>query len=372
MEMEFINILRVLWHWRSLIISISLVALIALVIRFRIIDPVYESSVKLQLTTPQIEDMTLFESYRYVEVRDQVAVARNNLTEVLMSEEVYLQTCDELNLDADEEPYEINVEQIQDSDFIVTTVTAGDKELVSDIANAHVAVGINYFGELRAKPAKAEKELIYNQMLLAGDDLKHAESTFVNFKTSNNILSLDEQILTSQRLIEELKLQQDRSAIEPVDVVLSEPAGEETVLIEDLITAREAELETLVSLQPEYNLLYDETVLARQKYQFIKDKYNEAELKVLEIEAVNFIQVVQEATTPVTPEESILTSIILPLIGTFGFAVILTFLFEYLLGISERRSATRTSFPSETPVSPVRTNVMAEATHSSKPSESQG
>ena len=162
-----------------------------------------------------------------------MAVARNNLTEVLISEEVYLQTCDELNLDADEDPYEINVEQIQDSDFIVATVTAGDKELVSDIANTHVAIGIKYFRELRAKPARAEKELIYNQMLLAEGDFKRAESTFAQFKTSNNILSLEEQILTSQRLIEELKLLQDRLAIESTDVVQTTSVGEEPILIED-------------------------------------------------------------------------------------------------------------------------------------------
>jgi len=355
MQMEFLSILRVIWHWRSLVISILLVAATALLIRMRVTDPEYETQVKLQLTTPQIEEVSLFEGYRYLDVRDTVSVARNNLTQVLESEEIYLQTLSNLGLEEEKDVYKVEVEQVRDSDFLIVTVTSGDRDQTAEIANVHVLTAIDFFGELRSKPAQAERKLIDEQLSIAEAEYRSTEETFTNFKTNNNVLALENQIQTTQRLIEQLKLAQDRALFDPQpEEVILDPVveGEEPVPIEELIAIREAELEELVAIQPEYLLLEDETIQAREKYQSIQDKSEEADLKVISIQAASFIQIAQPATPPETPEGSFLKALVLPLIGTLGFAVMLAFLFEYLLGISERRSQASLEAEGETTAEP--------------------
>jgi uncharacterized protein involved in exopolysaccharide biosynthesis len=351
MEMEFINILRVLWHWRSLIISMLIVAAVALVIRMQVIDPTYEANVTLQLTTPQIEDVELFERYRYVEVRDQVSVARNNLTQVILSNEIYNQTINQLELTEEQLPYEVEVNPVRDSDFINVVVKSNDRDLAAEIANAHVSAAIEYYGELRSKPANAERDLIYSQLQSAEEEYRTLEDKFNDYKAQHNINDLDSEIYILENFLEQFKYERDREIFDravAVDLTAADISDE----LNERITARETELQRLVELEPSYLLLQEQVVQARDKYQYIKEKYDEAQLKVFAIQASNFIQIVTPANTPTETDTDISRTLVIPLIGTFGFAIILAFLLEYLLGLSERRTKSAPPAKSDAPLAP--------------------
>jgi uncharacterized protein involved in exopolysaccharide biosynthesis len=351
MEMEFINILRVIWHWRSLIISMLIVAAVALVVRMRVIDPVYEGNVMLQLTTPQIEDVELFERYRYVEVRDQVSVARNNLTQVLLSKEIYNQAVNQLELTEEQLPYEVEVNPIRDSDFIEVVVKSNNPDMVAEIANAHVGAAIEYYGEIRSKPANAEKDLIYLQLQEAEEEYRAAEDKFNDYKARYNINDLDSEIYILENFLEQLKFERDREIFDRA-VAVDLTAVDISDKLDELITARENEMQRLVELEPSYLLLEEQVVQAQDKYQYIKGKYDEAQLKVIAIQASNFIQIVAPASSPIEADTDIARTLVIPLIGTFGLAIMLAFLLEYLLGLSERRTRLARSAKSDAPLAP--------------------
>ncbi len=351
MEMEFINILRVIWHWRSLIISMVIVAAAALVIRMRVIDPVYEANVMLQLTTPQIEDVELFERYRYVEIRDQVSVARNNLTQILLSKEIYHQTVDQLDLSQKQSPYEVEVNPLRDSDFISVVVKSDNPDLAAEIANAHVNASVEYYGELRAKPANAEKELLFTQLQIAEMDFISSITAFNDFKSKNGINSLQSDILMAEDYLQRIKYERDREIFDrAVAVDLTQP--DIAAKLETLITERESELQRLVSLEPSYLQLEEEARQARDRYEYIHDKYDEAQLKVIAVQAANFIQIIELAETPLETQTDFVRTLVIPLIGTLGFAILLAFLLEYLLGLSERRTRSLPTAKSDAPFAP--------------------
>jgi uncharacterized protein involved in exopolysaccharide biosynthesis len=351
MEMEFINILRVIWHWRSLIISMVIVATVALVVRMRVVDPVYEADVMVQVTTPQIEDVELFERYRYVEVRDQVSVARNNITQVILSEEIYTQTVNKLNLSEEQLPYEIDVAPIRDSDFMTITVTSSDPNLASEIANTHIQAAVAYYGEIRAKPASAEMDLIYAQLQKAEEDYRSAEGKFNEYKSQHQIISLDSEIYILENFLEQLKFERDREIFDRA-VAVDLTAADISEKLEELITARENELQQLVELEPTYLLLQEQVTQSRDKYQHMKEKHDEAQLKVIAVQAANFIQILSPAKVPPASDPDLLRTLVIPLVGTFGFAILMAFLLEYLLGLSERRTRSLPSARGEVPLSP--------------------
>jgi capsular polysaccharide biosynthesis protein len=351
MEMEFINILRVIWHWRSLIISMVVVAAVALVVRMRVVDPEYEAGVMIQLTTPQIEDVELFERYRYVEVRDQVSVARNNLTQVILSQEIYNQTINHLDLTQEQLPYEVEVNPIRDSDFINVIVKSENPDLAAEIANVHVSGAIDYYGELRAKPASGEKDLIYSQLQMAEEDYRSAEEEFNDYKSQNNIHSLESEIYILENFLEQLKFERDREIFDR-DVAVDLTAADISAKLEELTTAREDELQRLVQLEPAYLLLQEQVSQARDKYQHIKEKYDEAQLKVIAVQAANFIQIVSPAEVPQASDPDLIRTLVLPLVGTLGFAILMAFLLEYLLGLGERRTQSLPTAQSDVPLAP--------------------
>ena len=351
MEMEFINILRVIWHWRSLIISMLIVATIALVIRIRVVDPMYEADVMLQLTTPQIEDVELFERYRYVEVRDQVSVARNNLTQVILSDEIYDQTVEQLGLTQDQLPYEVEVNPIRDSDFINIVVKSNEPDLSAEIANAHLNAAVEYYGELRAKPASEEMDLLYTQLEAAEEEYNSSLTAFSNFKAENEIISLETDIIMTEDYLQRLKYERDREIFDrevAVDLTQPDIAAE----LAALIAEREDELQRLHTLEPAYIQLENETRQARDRFEYINGKYDEAQLKVIAVQAATFIQVIDQAETSMEVENNLARTLIIPLVGTLGFAVLLAFLLEYLLGLSERRTRSLPTTKSDMPLAP--------------------
>ena len=105
--MELKNIYKILRRWFWLIFSIVVVTGVALLVGLKLAQPVYEAQVTLQLSTPQQEDVAVYDEYRYVNLRDMITVARNNFIAILESEEIYDRTLRELNIDSEKTEFEL-------------------------------------------------------------------------------------------------------------------------------------------------------------------------------------------------------------------------------------------------------------------------
>ena len=348
MEMELINILRVIWHWRSLIISMLIVATVALVIRTRLVKPVYEADVRLQLNTPQIEDVG---GTWYAGSIDQASVARNNLTQVILSNEIYSETVAQLGLTQDQLPYQLEVNPIQNSDFIQVIVRTKVQDSAVEIANTHVKFAVEHYGVLRAKPSNDEKELLFAQLLAAEDEYNSSLTAFSNYKAENEIISLESDILMAKDYLQRLMYERDREIFDR-DNATDATQPDITAEVNSLIAERERELERLRSLEPTYIKLENETRQALDRYEYIRGMYNEAQLKAVALQATTFIQVTDPADTPIQTGTNIARTLIIPLIGCLGFAIVVAFLLEYLLGLSEGRTRSLPTTKSEAPLTP--------------------
>src|SRR4051794_40830752 len=126
--MEPKDLYLIIRRWAWLILVVMLVTLGTTAYRVRM-NPTYESRVTLELTAPQEEDVTLFNQYRSITLRDEMAAARNNLTEVLKSEVVHDRTVAQLGLRGSSAIYDLSVNPSRDADFTYVVVNAASPDL---------------------------------------------------------------------------------------------------------------------------------------------------------------------------------------------------------------------------------------------------
>jgi uncharacterized protein involved in exopolysaccharide biosynthesis len=322
---ELNNIIWVLWRWKWLIVSVVLVTGLALGARVRTAEPVYAAQVKLQLTAPQQEDVALDNRYRYVALREEMTVIRNNLMEVLQAREVYERTISRLALADEDATYTLDASSIRDTDFIFVTVKARTAELAADIANAHVDAAVAYFGELRAKPVDAARNLIAGQLHLAEEQYHAAKNALTEFQARNGITtSLEDELATYQKLLEQLQLEHDRQLLKEY-ISWVDPTAD----VNELIAQRREELQRLMALRPQHDQLEEDAQQTHAKYQYLLDKYSEANLKVDSAQAVTFIQIVEPAELPLRPVDNAKRLLILAMAGSLGLGMLLAFFLEY-------------------------------------------
>ena len=344
--MELIDLLRVVRRWLWLILVIVVVTELALWVGTRSAEPVYTAVTRLQISTPQREDVATYDQYRYANVRDEITVAINNFMELLQSDEVHERTSNRLGLTEKDSLYTLDPKRASDADFINVTVEARTPELAAEIANTHVDIAIAYYGELRAKSTKAEKSLFAEQLHVAEEELRVAENALADFRRENGIYSLESQMTTQQRLLEQLQLERDQRLLEQAITVVPTTNSSTTVTtsatpvidlvgeVDKLIAQRKRELDEYTALAPQYNILVQNVEQAREEYQYLLGKYTEAELKVTAVQAANFIQVIKPAYAPVGSESNWPKLAVLALAGSLGLSVMLAFLLQYISGFN--------------------------------------
>lgn len=262
LRMELVTILRVVRRRWWVIMLLPVVSTLALGLSLRSRPPTYEASVNVQITTPQREDVAVYEEYRYGSLRDEITVARNNFTEVLRGNDVREQTATRLGLNHQEEQFPIDVTTVRDADFIRVTVEAGSPVLAAKIANTLVSTAIDYYGDLRARATYAERDLFAGKVCDAEASFRAAQERFTRFQVEKGVVSLDTQLETYQRLLEQLQLERDRLLLEETTRAV-DPVSE----VDQLIAQHQQELNRLAALVPAYNILQEDVQLARENYQ---------------------------------------------------------------------------------------------------------
>lgn len=336
--MELIDLLRVIRRWLWVIVAVVIVTELALWLGTLSTNPVYAATVNLQISTPQREDVAAYGEYRSISLRDEIAVAINNFSELLQSSEVSNRTASQLGLDKTDALYTLEVNRASDADFIKVTIKARTPSLAAEIANTHVDIAVAYYGELRAQSIKAEKDLFGEQMRVAETEFQAAEQALADFRIRNGIFFLESQMATQQRLLEQLQLERDQRLLEVATTGITTTDGTIPVIdsvgeVDKLISQRQKELEQFTALAPQYNILAQNVEQARVLYQHLLSKYSEAELKVTAVQAANFIQVIKPAYAPVGSESSSWPKLaVLALAGSLGLGVMLAFLLQYIYG----------------------------------------
>lgn len=334
--MELIDILKVIRRWWWLIVGFAVITELALWLGMRSAEPTYTATVKLQISTPQREDVAAYDEYRSVSMRDEITVAINNLIDLLQNDEVHKRTANRLGLDGKDTSYTITAKRVTDADFIKVTIEARTPDLAAKIINEHIDVAITYYGELRAKSIRAEKELFAEQLRLAEEKLLAAENALADFRTRNRIYSLTSQTATQQRLLEQLQLERDKllleQAIKVADGIIPivTPTINSVTEVDKLIAQRMKELDQYTALTPQYNILEQNVEQARTEHEHLLSKYGEAELKIVAVQAANFIQVIKPGEAPTESESSWPKLAVLILVGSLGLGVVTAFFLEYI------------------------------------------
>lgn len=382
--MDLNKFTRILRRWIVAIGVISFVVVGLAGWRVATADTLYEASVKLQLTAPQSEDVVIFNTNRTVtNVREEMTVARNNFGEILQSREIYERTVRQLGLTGREADYKLDLRPLRDSDFLVVAVQSENPQLVGQIVNVHVNSAINYYGEVRAKPATAAKSFLADQVTTADKRVRTAESALADFQMQNRVTNVSNDMTTAQKVIEQLYIERNRRKLEgPSSRALDSAqtvqtqlridrelagadgnlekvarydqailaytqvissllqSGDSVAQVDELIGEYQTEVMRLAGLQPRYNTLQEELDQARNEYQQLVAKYTEATLKEQTVQAASFIQIIEPGIAPIEPVSTRpVVILVLALFASLILGVVAAFVLDYIFPatLEERR-----------------------------------
>ncbi len=234
--MELSGLLRVLRRWWWLIGLVSLVTVVVAWILLQSAGPVYEASVRLELSTQKTDDVDAFlETLRSAQVREAAidAVGAGD-TEVTIT---------------------------RDGAFVEVAARAETPRLAAELASSYADTGLVYFREVRTEPLEEEKRLIAAQLPVAEEDLRAAEAAYAAFQAEHGLTSLEDREVQYERLLAQLISERDQLLVDQAT-----EATDELAEIEALIAERREEEERLAALVPEYHLLDEEAKGTRGYY----------------------------------------------------------------------------------------------------------
>lgn len=212
--MDLNQILAVLKRWIGVIIGVVVVIALGIFINFRSSADEFSTTVRLQLTAPDRDDVRLVDEYRFVNDREEATSARNNFTELARDRSVYNTTQEELGLSDLDMNYAINVSAVQDSDFVIVKFTAPTNENLIEIANEHVAQTIKALGNTRALASEASLGAYSIQLDDSIEILTQAEDELAAFQATHEIIALEREIQIEERVIETLEIEKAQLSIQ--------------------------------------------------------------------------------------------------------------------------------------------------------------
>jgi capsule polysaccharide export protein KpsE/RkpR len=339
MEMEFVGVLKVMWRWLWLIVLIVGTTCVLLYMNpnFSVVD--YRAEVILLFTTPDREDVSAFDDYVFTSERDEVTIAINKFIEIAQFPEVMRRTLEELNLQ--DVQYDVVISAELGADFIYLTVAADTPELAAQIANAHAANAIEFFGELRTMPANQALTFFADEIVLAEQALTDAETALSNFQTEHEVVSIEDELDLEYEVLTELEVWRAQMLVYQVTAgrvnSIDNPEGMLVTVTETDIANVDALIEqqrdviaNLNSLQGEYDTLVSDVDAAREHLDYLKGLQIDVQTRESFAAQAMFIQVMQEALPPTSAEDTTVRTFALGALGSLGFAILLVFFLDYI------------------------------------------
>lgn len=324
-------------RWFLLILAPVFIAFNVLFALHFLKPPSHEASIKLQVSVPQTEEVSLNDRYRFSNLLDEIRTSRSNFLDVLkasntfkQAKEAYLLTGEDLASaeDAENLSYDLSVAPIRDADFLTIKFSAETPEEAVAIANLHTQIAIENFGQLRALPVRALQDSLSLQFDASTSRLQKAEKERIEFQINNGFASLNEAIGLREELISDLKREKVNLISQGNDRRDSDEVLER---LDASIAETQEELLALLALQPELTKLDSAINQEALAYERLLSKLSEAEITASTIEAATFIQVVQEAGLPTKKLTPYLDYLPLAIIGSLGLGILLAYLMTFLM-----------------------------------------
>ncbi len=319
---KYFNVIRK-WWW--IIALLFVVTMGTILILPRLAETQYEATVTVQVSAPPPEETPLYSDFGRGVMTEQIEQARLSFNQVLMSDVINrtLKQLPDIRMSAHELREYITVELPKDAtQLVIIHVRSSDPETAALLANMLVEVGLQQYGQLRAKSTVNARQFIEQQLEVVGEDLKTAEAELVQFQIANKIGQLQSAMNRQYEDIRTLRNTRDLSWVEG-NVTKAEA-------IDKILLERETDLQNLIGLSAEYNDLVDDVDRLRSTYNFLLERKSEAQIKENQLLEVGYIQIINPAYPPDDPVVLIDNNLIL-LGGIASLLVggLLAFLLEY-------------------------------------------
>ncbi len=356
--------------------------------------PKYQATVRLQILTIEPENVTLFTPVRQIPSAQQISRTVNEFISVLRNRQVAWDAAREINKELGTHLTADDIIKVMwpraVGDFLtVTYVSADTATLAKHMADVHIAKALEYYRTTRTRSVTEARLFIEKQVRQQEEALSLARSHLRDFQLRYDIsdihreaLAVQDQVRTLQmardnaqvgvdkaqamaavyrKQAQELRKQAERLAtsdsqranslraqaatFEAKAVTEEANAGAGQAAIsryDDLIATYKNHLAELIGLEGEYNRLVKEVARAEDRYTFLSDKLNEAQIK--EALALNngYIQVVEAAREPVEPVAKPFSRLVL---FAAGLALMLGIVLAFVLEFVERLLARRRAIP---------------------------
>ena len=318
--------LRVLFKWSWLIALIVAATAITMWIIALRADPMYKATVTIQISAPPPQEVPLFSTVDREAISQQIERTRDNVAQFLQTGDVVrrmLARLPQIEMSEGELSRLITVNLPTNSQLMDVSVLAPDPETAALLANTVAEVGQEYYAELLAQPTELARVFIEGQLEIAEKELLDAENNLEAFRIQHGIYDLDAAINDQNLLIRQLNQEVDKARVLGL---VDEQAGYQAIVAE-----RQAALQQLIQLVPEYNQLDARVRQKRQDNDFLVEKRNEALIKENQILAMSTIRVISPARippnrVPVFGNAIILLSVISALAAGVMLALVLEFL----------------------------------------------
>ena len=322
----FLDFLKIIYRWKWVIFLVSLSTALALAFVAVRSEELYRASVTIQFSAPPPQENPLFSDYGREAVSLQIDQTRESFAEFVQGGDTRFRVLEVLP-DVDMEPRElrdrISVEVPQDSQLVYLQVEASDPQVAADLANTTADIGLEFYAEQLAAPTIRNRSFIQQALEEAQTRLNDAQGQLEQFRRANNIASLDEEINNEYAL--------KRALQQELDAATVDQNVERAERLRAAISAHDANLQRLVSLQSGYANLQGREQRVRETASQLAERSSEAELKESQILARGYMQPISVARAPGQPEAALSTQIIaLSLVASLLAGIMLAVLLELL------------------------------------------
>lgn len=216
-------------RWWSMFVLIVAAALLGLGVRLATSPPAYDASVAIQISAPTADNVPLLSSGNNSSssLRDSLLLVSNDFTFVAESPEVRDLTIQRLNLQGSDTKFSMTIKPVTDSSYLTLTVQARTPQLARAIASTQAQEAIQYYGELRAKPATTTVELLNNQLQATQATITSLQSASASAQSGPNAVALQQATANYQSLLQKrsdaLLAAQDAAHVSYIQIVDSAP-----------------------------------------------------------------------------------------------------------------------------------------------------
>jgi len=217
------------WYVFALIVG---AAVIGLAIQLVVSPPAYEATVAIQISAPTADNVQLLGSgsNSSSSLRDNLLLVSNDFTFVAKSSEVRNLTIQRLSLTGSDANFTMSIKPVSDSSYLNLTVQARTSQLARAIATTQAQEAIQYYGELRSKPATTTVDLLNNQLQATAATITSLQSSGTSQNgPSSTSLALQQAMSNYQTLLQKrsdaLLAAQDAAHVSYIQIVDSAPTA---------------------------------------------------------------------------------------------------------------------------------------------------